>query len=176
MKPQEGGFALDGAGGLEQALALGRIGPASLDVGEEPARALHAQQIDQLEACLAHLRLQLLRTMEEGGGEVVLVRGIPVLSVAEVARDDGGEVGIAEHVLEDAGLALAASVGAMGLFGYMLRSRTAGVVSSNFYVIPGLTAVLAWVVLGETLSATAAAGFVLSSVGVWLAQREAPAP
>ena len=72
-------------------------------------------------------------------------------------------------------LALAVSVGAMGLFAYMLRSRTAGVVSSNFYVIPGLTAVLAWVVLGETLSATAAAGFALSSLGVWLAQREAPA-
>ena len=72
-------------------------------------------------------------------------------------------------------LALAVSVGAMGLFGYMLRSRTAGVVSSNFYVIPGLTAVLAWLVLGETLSATAATGFVLSSIGVWLAQREAPA-
>src|SRR5262249_33075449 len=69
--------------------------------------------------------------------------------------------------------ALAVSVGAMGLFGYMLRSRTAGVVSSNFYVIPGLTAVLAWLVLGETLSATAATGFVLSSIGVWLAQREA---
>jgi drug/metabolite transporter (DMT)-like permease len=73
-------------------------------------------------------------------------------------------------------LALAVSVGAMGLFAYMLRSRTAGVVSSNFYVIPGLTAVLAWLALGETLSATATAGFALSSLGVWLAQREAPAP
>jgi drug/metabolite transporter (DMT)-like permease len=72
-------------------------------------------------------------------------------------------------------LALAVSVGAMGLFAYMLRSRTAGVVSSNFYVIPGLTAVLAWLVLGETLSAIATAGFALSSLGVWLAQREAPA-
>jgi drug/metabolite transporter (DMT)-like permease len=71
-------------------------------------------------------------------------------------------------------LALAVSVGAMGLFGYMLRSRTAGVVSSNFYVIPGLTAVLAWLVLGETLTPTAVAGFFLSSIGVWLAQREAP--
>jgi drug/metabolite transporter (DMT)-like permease len=64
----------------------------------------------------------------------------------------------------------------MGLFGYMLRSRTAGVVSSNFYVIPGLTAVLAWLVLGETLTPTAVAGFFLSSIGVWLAQREAPSP
>ncbi|HUO63445.1 MAG TPA: DMT family transporter [Terriglobales bacterium] len=71
-------------------------------------------------------------------------------------------------------LALAVSVGAMGLFGYMLRSRTAGVVSSNFYVIPGLTAVLAWLVLGETLTPTAMAGFCISSIGVWLAQREAP--
>jgi drug/metabolite transporter (DMT)-like permease len=60
----------------------------------------------------------------------------------------------------------------MGLFGLMLRSRTAGVVSSNFYVIPGLTAVLAWLVLGETLTATALLGFLVSSVGVWLAQRE----
>ena len=73
-------------------------------------------------------------------------------------------------------LALAVSVGAMGLFAYMLRSRTAGVVSSNFYVIPGLTAVIAWLVLGETLTATAVAGFLLSSIGVWLAQREAPSP
>lgn len=73
-------------------------------------------------------------------------------------------------------LALAVSVGAMGLFGYMLRSRTAGVVSSNFYVIPGLTAVLAWLVLGETLTLMAVAGFLISSIGVWLAQREAPAP
>lgn len=73
-------------------------------------------------------------------------------------------------------LALAVSVGAMGLFGYMLRSRTAGVVSSNFYVIPGLTAVLAWLVLGETLTPMAVAGFCTSSIGVWLAQREAPAP
>ena len=73
-------------------------------------------------------------------------------------------------------LALAVSVGAMGLFGYMLRSRTAGVVSSNFYVIPGLTAVLAWLVLGETLTRTAVAGFVVSSVGVWLAQREVSSP
>jgi drug/metabolite transporter (DMT)-like permease len=69
-------------------------------------------------------------------------------------------------------LALAVSVGAMGLFGLMLRSRTAGVVSSNFYVIPGLTAILAWLVLGETLTATAMLGFLVSSVGVWLAQRE----
>lgn len=73
-------------------------------------------------------------------------------------------------------LALAVSVGAMGLFSYMLRSRTAGVVSSNFYVIPGLTAVLAWLVLGETLTPIAVAGFCLSSTGVWLAQREAPSP
>jgi drug/metabolite transporter (DMT)-like permease len=50
------------------------------------------------------------------------------------------------------------------------------VVSSNFYVIPGLTAVLAWLVLGETLTPTTVAGFFFSSIGVWLAQREAPSP
>jgi drug/metabolite transporter (DMT)-like permease len=36
--------------------------------------------------------------------------------------------------------------------------------------------VLAWLVLGETLTPMALAGFCISSIGVWLAQREAPAP
>jgi len=56
----------------------------------------------------------------------------------------------------------------------MLRSRIAGVASINFHVIPGLTAVLAWLVLGETLTPTAVGGFCISSIGVWLAPREAP--
>ena len=51
---------LDGPRGLEQVLALGRIGPAPLEIGQEPARALHAYQFDQVEAGLAHLGLELI--------------------------------------------------------------------------------------------------------------------
>ena len=70
-------------------------------------------------------------------------------------------------------LALVVSLGAMALLMFMLRSGTAGKVASNFYLTPGLTAVLGWLVLGETLAGMAVAGFAVACVGVWLAQREA---
>src|SRR5215470_2381855 len=101
VEAEEGRLALHGAGGLEQAFPLRGVGPALLEVGEEPARPLYPQEIEQLEARLAHFRLQLLRPMEEGCREVVLGGRIPVLPVAQVARDDGGELGIGERVLED---------------------------------------------------------------------------
>lgn len=68
-------------------------------------------------------------------------------------------------------LALVVSVGAMALFIFMLRRGTAGQVASNFYLTPGLTAVLGWLVLGESLGPRAIAGFVIASLGVWLANR-----
>lgn len=69
-------------------------------------------------------------------------------------------------------LALVVSLGAMALLMFMLRSGTAGKVASNFYLTPGLTAILGWLILGETLAGMAVAGFALACVGVWLAQRE----
>jgi drug/metabolite transporter (DMT)-like permease len=69
-------------------------------------------------------------------------------------------------------LALVVSLGAMALLMFMLRSGTAGKVASNFYLTPGLTAILGWLILGETLAGMAVAGFAVTCVGVWLAQRE----
>lgn len=69
-------------------------------------------------------------------------------------------------------LALVVSLGAMALLMFMLRSGTAGKVASNFYLTPGLTAILGWLILGETLAGMAVAGFALACVGVWLAQRD----
>src|SRR5215470_18563501 len=71
VEAEEGRLALHGAGGLEQVLPLRRVGPAPLDVGEEPTRPLNSQEIEQLEAPLAHFRLQLLGPVEEGRREVV---------------------------------------------------------------------------------------------------------
>lgn len=66
-------------------------------------------------------------------------------------------------------LALVVSVGAMALFIFMLRRGTAGQVSSNFYLTPGTTAVLGWLVLGEALGWVQVAGFALAMLGVRLA-------
>ena len=68
-------------------------------------------------------------------------------------------------------LALVVSLGAMALLMFMLRAGAAGKVASNFYITPGLTAVLGWLVLGEKLAATAVAGLFVASLGVWLAHR-----
>ena len=66
---------------------------------------------------------------------------------------------------------LVISVGGMALLLFMLRTGTAGKVAANFYLTPGVTALLGWLVLGEGLSATAILGFALASKGVWLVNR-----
>jgi drug/metabolite transporter (DMT)-like permease len=60
------------------------------------------------------------------------------------------------------------SLGGMGLYLYMLNSGTAGKVAANFYLTPGLTAVFGFVLLGETLTPLAIAGFAVASAGIWL--------
>ena len=68
-------------------------------------------------------------------------------------------------------LVCAVSLGGMALLLYMLKNGAAGRVAANFYLTPGTTAVLGWLILGETLSPLAILGFVIASVGVWLVNR-----
>ena len=65
------------------------------------------------------------------------------------------------------------SLGGMGLYLFMLNSGTAGKVAANFYLTPGLTAVFGFVLLGETLPATALVGFAMAMLGIWLVQGRA---
>jgi drug/metabolite transporter (DMT)-like permease len=50
------------------------------------------------------------------------------------------------------------SLGGMALYFLMLKEGTAARATANFYLVPGATAVLAWLFLGERLSPYAAAG------------------
>ena len=68
-------------------------------------------------------------------------------------------------------LTLGVSLGGMGLYLYMLKTGTAGKVAANFYITPGLTALLGWLILGETLSLNVLAGFALAIVGLWMVHR-----
>ena len=60
------------------------------------------------------------------------------------------------------------SLGGMGLYFAMLARGTAARTTSNFYLVPGTAALLAWIILGERLSPLAIAGLLVASAGCWL--------
>ncbi|MSO76219.1 MAG: DMT family transporter [Alphaproteobacteria bacterium] len=68
-------------------------------------------------------------------------------------------------------LTVVVSLGAMGLLLFMLRTGSAGKVAANFYLVPGVTAVMAWAILGEALTAVMLIGMAIASAGVWLVNR-----
>jgi len=63
------------------------------------------------------------------------------------------------------------SVGAISLLYWLLRHGAASNVAGLFFLVPAVTAVMAWLMFGETLDAIAVAGMVLISVGVALARQ-----
>jgi drug/metabolite transporter (DMT)-like permease len=60
------------------------------------------------------------------------------------------------------------SLGGMGLYFAMLARGTAARTTANFYLVPGVAAVLAWVLLGERLNPLAIVGLAVASMGCWL--------
>ena len=72
-------------------------------------------------------------------------------------------------------LAVVNSILGLGLLGILVRARGAGAAASVFFLMPPVTAVLAWLVLGETL--TSARSSVWSSLwSVLLLRPAAPPP
>ena len=63
--------------------------------------------------------------------------------------------------------------GGISLLFLMLRRGAAAQVTSYFYLVPGITALLALVMFGETLGPLAVAGMVVAVLGVALATRAA---
>jgi drug/metabolite transporter (DMT)-like permease len=70
-------------------------------------------------------------------------------------------------------LVIANSIISMTLLLAMIRAGEVSRVSSLFYLVPPLSAVIAWPLLGEALPAVAWLGMVLAAVGVALASRTA---
>lgn len=70
-------------------------------------------------------------------------------------------------------LVLVLSVGAIGLLFLMIRHGEASRVASLFFLTPPVTAVLAFLLFGETLPASALAGLAVSAAGVGLVTRGA---
>ncbi len=76
----------------------------------------------------------------------------------------------AEFVFALGWLVLVLSVGAISLLNMLIRSGSAVNIASLFYLTPPSTAIIAWLVFGETLTGLALAGMVLAVSGVYLAR------
>ena len=68
-------------------------------------------------------------------------------------------------------LVLVLSIGAISLLNWLIRHGSAVNVASLFYLTPPTTALLAWLLFGETLTGTALAGMAIAVWGVYLSRR-----
>ncbi|WFP78008.1 DMT family transporter [Mesorhizobium sp. WSM4906] len=74
-----------------------------------------------------------------------------------------------ELVFAMAWLVLVLSVGAIFLLMVMIRDGEMSKVASLFYLVPAVTAVIAWALFGEALNALQIAGMAIATLGVALA-------
>lgn len=70
-------------------------------------------------------------------------------------------------------LAVVLSIGAIGLLYVMIRRGAASKVASLFFLTPSVTAVMAFLLFGESIAALGMAGLLLTAVGVALVMRAA---
>ncbi|MBU1236969.1 MAG: DMT family transporter [Gammaproteobacteria bacterium] len=95
-----------------------------------------------------------------------LVTGIVVFALDDFRIDWTGE-----FVFALGWLVLVLSIGAISLLNWLIRHGSAVNVASLFYLTPPTTALLAWLLFGETLAGTALAGMALAVWGVYLSRR-----
>ena len=78
-----------------------------------------------------------------------------------------------EFVLALVWLAVALSIGSIGLLYWLIRHQAATSVASLFYLVPAVTSVMAFVLFNERLDAVAIAGMVACAAAVFLVNRRA---
>jgi drug/metabolite transporter (DMT)-like permease len=78
-----------------------------------------------------------------------------------------------EFVLAVAWQAVVLSIGSIGLLYWLIRRSAATSVASLFYLVPAVTAAMAYVLFGERLDAIAIAGMVACAAAVFLVNRRA---
>jgi drug/metabolite transporter (DMT)-like permease len=160
------GFGL-GAAGVVLAVA-GR-----LDLHASVAVALIPAAVGLAGASLGLLYQQrFCRQMDlRTGTATQLLVSVPVLVVLTLAIEHPRITDPLPFAGAMAWLVLVNSIGTFMLLYAMLRRRPASQVSSLFFVTPSVTAVLAFVFLGESLSWLTVAGLIVSGAGVTLATR-----
>lgn len=101
------------------------------------------------------------------------VGGVAVMLVATFAFETQSYRLTGELVFAMAWLVLVLSLGAIFLLMYLIREGEVAKVSSLFFLVPSVTALIAWALFDETLNAVQIAGMVLTTIGVAVATRKA---
>src|SRR5476651_416429 len=78
-----------------------------------------------------------------------------------------------EFVLSLMWLAVVLSIGSIGLLYWLIRRSAATSVASLFYLVPAVTAVMAYVLFGERLDAVAISGMIACAAAVFLVNKSA---
>jgi drug/metabolite transporter (DMT)-like permease len=78
-----------------------------------------------------------------------------------------------EFVLSVAWLAVVLSIGSIGLLYWLIRRSAATSVASLFYLVPAVTALMAYVLFGERLDTVAIIGMIACAAAVFLVNRRA---
>lgn len=76
-----------------------------------------------------------------------------------------------EFVLSVVWLAVVLSIGTVGLLYWLLRRQASSQVASLFYLVPAVTALMAYVLFGETLDTVAVVGMIACGAAVLLVNR-----
>jgi drug/metabolite transporter (DMT)-like permease len=80
-----------------------------------------------------------------------------------------------EFILALAWLAVALSIGSIGLLYWLIRHQAATSVASLFYLVPAVTSLMAFVLFDERLDAVAIAGMIACAAAVLVVNRSTPA-
>jgi drug/metabolite transporter (DMT)-like permease len=141
-------------------------------VGRPPSPAALGWTLLGLAALTAGTTMQA--RLRSGAGpaavaSVELVAGFAVLAVWAPLRGPLA-IPLTVHALGTfAWLALVTGIGAPLLLFALIRQRGATRASSYLFIVPAVTAIAAWPVLGTPLQPTAVAGLAVAAAGLWLA-------
>src|SRR5882757_2703547 len=109
-------------------------------------------------------------------GNLVQFIAVTVFFVAGAALFESNVVyWTTEFVLSLAWLVVVLSIGSIGLLYWLIRRSAATAVASLFYLVPAVTAVMAYVLFGERLDGVAIAGMAACAAAVFLVNRRARA-
>ncbi len=109
-------------------------------------------------------------------GNLVQYIAVTVFFVAGAALFESNVVHwTTEFVLSLAWLVVVLSIGSIGLLYWLIRRSAATAVASLFYLVPAVTAVMAYALFGERLDGVAIAGMVVCAGAVFLVNRRARA-
>ncbi len=107
-------------------------------------------------------------------GNLVQFVAVAVLFAAGAWLFESGVVHwTSEFVLSVIWLAVVLSIGSIGLLYWLIRRSAATSVASLFYLVPAVTAVMAYVLFGERLDSVAIGGMVACAAAVFLVNRRA---